>query len=520
MVYVILGQTASGKTSLALKLAREFSLPVISADAYQCYKMMQIGTDKPTKEQTEGVDYYFYDEYSPDENIDVYTFQSKMRKVLDKYQKEGKDVLVVGGTFLYIKALLFNYVFSNEEKVVSPYEDKPLEELSKLLKARSEQTYLSIDVKNKRRVVRALDQLDQGITRQEILSLNNDIPLYPVTFLRIDIDKEIGNQKIDARIEQMFKQGIVSEVKKLLDQYPSDCRSFLAIGYKEIISGLQNNETEELMKETIKIHTHQYAKKQRTFIKNQFSDVTSGNNDEIYQLIKNNILMKERTRILLSPNVISRIEKSSILFVGLGGVGGQALISLARLGFRNFVLIDGDSVDPSNLNRQALFDYNSIGKSKAIIAKEKLLLINPLIKAESLATRITSAEEIPERKFDIIIDCIDDCNAKGLLFKKSVIDSSLYLTSMGMGFHLDSTKVKFGKMKDAFDHLSKSFRQTLTDMGYNETQINEIDCVYATDGRIKGKQNSKTIGSVSTVPNSAGLALVSLLLSKFQKEDC
>ncbi|MFA6874740.1 MAG: isopentenyl transferase family protein, partial [Bacilli bacterium] len=82
LIYVLLGQTASGKTSLALELAREFSLPVVSADAYQCYRMMNIGTDKPSRKEVEGIPYYFYDEYEPDEDVSVFTFQSRMRPIL------------------------------------------------------------------------------------------------------------------------------------------------------------------------------------------------------------------------------------------------------------------------------------------------------------------------------------------------------------------------------------------------------------------------------------------------------
>ena len=77
MIYCILGQTASGKTSLALSLARKFSLPIISADAYQCYKVMQVGTDKPTRKEVEGLSYYFYDEYEPDQEMSVFLFQQR-----------------------------------------------------------------------------------------------------------------------------------------------------------------------------------------------------------------------------------------------------------------------------------------------------------------------------------------------------------------------------------------------------------------------------------------------------------
>jgi tRNA dimethylallyltransferase len=520
VIYVILGQTASGKTRIALKLAREFSLPVISADAYQCYKTMAIGTDKPTREETAGLTYLYYDQYQPDEATDVASFQKTMRPLLDGFVAQGQDVLVVGGTFLYIKALLFNYVFPEESpEATEKYENLSLQEQAELLLKRSPETYQSIDHQNPRRVLSALRQLDGGLSRKEILAKNSPKPLYPVTFLRIDIDKDEGNQKIDARIDSMFGKGIVSEVEGLVSQYPKTCRSFLAIGYKEIIQGLEEKKTSASMADLIKIHTHQYAKKQRTFLRNQFPEAIGGSPARIEALIRNDIAFHQRSRIVLAPSILNRIETCSILFVGLGGVGGQALLALARLGVTRFCLMDGDKVEASNLNRQSLYDASDIGKDKAEVARKKILAINPLIQVTRIVKQVAVKEDIPSESYDVIVDCIDDCPAKGLLYEKALQEKSVYVTSLGMGFHWDSTKVRYGKMKESLDPLSKAFRQTLTQMGYNKTQIDDIDCVYASDGRMKAKANSPTIGSLATVPESAGLALVSLLLRRLEEEN-
>lgn len=519
MVYVILGQTASGKTSLALSLARELSLPIISCDAYQCYKMMQIGTDKPTREETEGLDYYFYDEYPPDRDMDVFTFQSTMRPILESYLSKGKDVLVVGGTFLYVKALLFNYVFTKKEEETSLYDHLSLEELQNLLRERSEKTYNLIDNKNPRRLIRALEQLDEGTERSEILKENDERPLYPTTFLMVDIDKEEGNRKIDERIDKMFEEGIVQEVKSLASQYDRSSHSFLAIGYKEILSCLDNNESEEKMKELIKTHTHQYAKKQRTFLRHQFADVIKGDKKTIHDYIYNNIRFKERSRLLLSPKLLERIEQSEVLLAGLGGVGGQALLALVRLGFRFFTLLDFDSVDPSNLNRQALYDYRDIGRKKSDVCAFKIKGINPLLQVTSLDRRIENEDSIPKKKVDVVIDCIDDVKGKVLLYKKAKEEKALYLTSMGMGFHMDSTKVRYGTLKDCFDPLSRIFKEALLKEGYPLEEVDAILTVYTCDGRVKTRKNSKTIPSLVTVPNAGGLALATYLLKIFQQEE-
>lgn len=294
MIYCILGQTASGKTSIAVRLAKEFHLPIISADAYQCYKIMQVGTDKPKKEEIEGIDYYFYDEYEPDEEISVYDFQQECRPILQKAINDRRDVIVVGGNFLYVKALLFNYVFQKEDqKRNSCYEDYTLEEMQDELKKLSLKTYQSIDVKNPRRVIRALIQLKEGTEHDEIKKQNDGNPIYPVEFFKIDIDKEEGNKKIDERIDMMVKEGLVDEVKKLYAAYDKNSRPFSTIGYIEIINALkQNLPIDKKVIDLIKIHTHQYAKKQRTFLKNQFKDITSGSKEEIYQKIKSKLLKK------------------------------------------------------------------------------------------------------------------------------------------------------------------------------------------------------------------------------------
>ncbi len=288
MIYCLLGQTASGKTSLALKLAKEFSLPVISADAYQCYKIMQIGTDKPSREEIGSIPYYFYDEYEPDEDVSVYDFQQKCRPILEKYIQEGKDILVVGGNFLYVKALLFNYVFQKEDqKRKSPYEDMSLSEMQKILKEKSLETYKSIDIQNPRRVLRALVQLDEGTSKREIKEQNSGMPLYPCEFYCLNIDKEEGNRKIDQRIDSMVKNGLAEEVTSLYQKYNENSRPFTTIGYIEIIQAIkEKREVDSSVIDLIKIHTHQYAKKQRTFLKHQFPSITSGSKDEIEEILR------------------------------------------------------------------------------------------------------------------------------------------------------------------------------------------------------------------------------------------
>ena len=518
MIYVILGQTASGKTSLALELAKKLRLPIISADAFQCYKEMNIGTDKPSREKVSGIDYLFYDEYHVDEDVSVALFQKKYRPILEAYVKANQDVLIVGGTFLYIKALLFNYQFKENDTSTSKYRSMTLSQLQSELKEKNPHLYEEIDNQNPRRLVRALEQMDEGIDRDQVLEANDNTPLYPTVFFQIDIDKEEGNILIDKRVDKMFEEGLVSEVKDLLAKYPKDLKAFQAVGYKEIISGLENGSSEDEMKELIKVHTHQYAKKQRTFLRNQFKDVLTCSKDKIKEIIEYNHLLKERTSVLLKPGMLSEIESSKVLLVGVGGVGASVLNNLVRLGFIDITIIDDDIVSPSNINRQILYTYKDINKDKVQAAEEIAHELNPLAVVKAIKRRITAIEDVPDEKFDYIIDCIDDVKGKVVLYKKAVSDESFFISSQGLGFQYDSTKVRYGKLKEANDPLARSFKEALKKDGISQSDIDNINIVHSISARLKGQRNNKTIGSLSTVPQAGGNAIVSYILKRLYEE--
>lgn len=471
---------------------------------------MQIGTDKPDFETVKDIKYHFYDCYEPDFKMSVFEFQKEGRKLLDSYIKEGKDVIVTGGTFLYIKALLFNYEFKNEE-IEDDYDSFSLEELQKLLKKKDIETYNIVDINNPRRVIRALRQLDNGTSLKEIKDNNSNTPIYPCLFFNIETDIEKGNEAIDKRVEDMFDKGFIDEVSSLVNKYDPSLPSFKAIGYPEVISYLNKEISLEETKNLIKIHTHQLAKKQRTFLRHQFNNVFLKSKEEIYDLIVNDFYRKERTRIILK-NKMSDFEKAKVLLVGLGGVGGIVLLSLVRLGIYNIEIIDKDIVDITNLNRQMLYNYYDVNKSKAVVSKEKALEINPLLNISYKEMLVTSRNDLKDEKFDYIIDCIDDINGKAELFLKSKEDSCNLIVSMGFGFHLDSTKVRIGKLKETSGHMVKAYRDELLKRNVDQVEIDNIQTVFPTDARIKNKKNSKTIGSVVSAVNAGGLAIVTALI--------
>lgn len=258
MIIVIAGPTGVGKSKIAIELAKKIDAEIISADAYQVYKEMNIGTAKVKEEETLGVKHYMIDVYEVKENVDVKRYQEDARKILNDLISKNKNVIICGGTGLYIKALLYDYKFYEEEES-DKYKDLSLEELQKLLPLDA-----LVDKNNKRRVVRYLEKLDSGIKTEK------SSKLYDFYMIGLTKDREEIYEKINLRVEEMLKEGLIEEVKELYLKY-QDARSIIsAIGYKEIISYLNNEITLEEAIEKIKTNSRRYAKRQYTFFNNQF----------------------------------------------------------------------------------------------------------------------------------------------------------------------------------------------------------------------------------------------------------
>ena len=290
-VIVIIGQTAVGKTAMSIKLAKALDTEIINGDAMQVYKGLNIVTDKIKKEQMQGITHHLLDIKSIDENYSVEEYQQNIRKVISQINNKGKIPIIVGGTGLYVKAALFDYTFQKEEisnkEVEEFYKDKSNDELYDLLKSLDPKSAESIHKNNRRRVLRAIAIYNAtGTKKSDIIENQKHEMLYDALLIGLDLDKNIINAKIDKRIEEMFDEGLIEEVK--LNK--TNTTASKAIGYKEVSSYLNNEISLQQAKELMKIHTHQYAKRQRTFFKNQF-EINWVNNDEfafdkIKELIK------------------------------------------------------------------------------------------------------------------------------------------------------------------------------------------------------------------------------------------
>ncbi len=274
MLIVIVGPTGSGKTSLALSLAKQYSAPIINADAFQIYQEMDIGTAKVERDSDDYKKHYLLDIVKPNQTYSVKEYQEDFRKTYLELKKKYPTIIVCGGTGLYIRAALYDYVFEDEEEVdISDLEEMSNEELYDLLKQVDMKATETIHMNNRKRVIRALQiarthktNKSENIDQQEhkFFFKGEDIRFY---FINPNREELYAN--INTRVDQMFDNGLVEEVKELLNKYDLSLTAKAAIGYKEVIDYLENKCSLEECKELIKKRTRNYAKRQVTFFKHQ-----------------------------------------------------------------------------------------------------------------------------------------------------------------------------------------------------------------------------------------------------------
>jgi tRNA dimethylallyltransferase len=258
---------------LSIALARRFNGEIISADSRQIYRGMNIGTAKPTAKELRLVPHHLIDIKNPDEEYTVAEYKRDAIAAIEDILNRGKLPILVGGTGLYIRAVVENLdipaVKPDPElrrKIERDIEIDGLEAAFKRLVALDPEAAYVVDPKNPRRVVRALEvaiTTGEPFTKQR----GKNMPLFGTLEIGMDIPPEILRARIDARIDGMMHDGLVDEVKKLLKTYGGACTSFDAIGYREIVTMLQNNTSAENAATFMKLNTWHYAKRQITWFK-------------------------------------------------------------------------------------------------------------------------------------------------------------------------------------------------------------------------------------------------------------
>ncbi|MBS4199049.1 tRNA (adenosine(37)-N6)-dimethylallyltransferase MiaA [Bacillus sp. FJAT-49732] len=270
---VIVGPTAVGKTKLSIEMAKRFNGEIISGDSMQVYKGMDIGTAKITAEEMEGIPHHLLDIKEPDKAFSVADFQKLVREKINEITDRDAIPIIVGGTGLYIQAVLYDYHFSestSEHTHLDLHDMSPLE-LHNKLKSIDPESANKIHPNNVRRVIRALEIFEQtGKTMTELQSEQKKSILYNTALVGLSMDRDKLYERINKRVDIMVKDGLVNEVKQFYDSGLSrDAQSVKAIGYKEIYDYLDEKVSLDEAIIQLKQNSRHYAKRQFTWFRNK-----------------------------------------------------------------------------------------------------------------------------------------------------------------------------------------------------------------------------------------------------------
>lgn len=262
-IIVIVGPTGVGKTSLSLSLAKNYNAEIINIDAMQIYKEMNIGTAKIM--DTKGIPHHLLSIRSVSEPYSVYEYQKDARKILDEFIKNNKNVIIVGGSGLYVKALLYDYKFDVENEN-NQYDNLSNEDIYTEIKELNNE--VDIHINNRKRLVRMLNKLKNN----NKLDNNGDTLLYDnVYFIGLSTDRTTLYKRIDERVDEMVKEGLIEEVKSLYDKNINTIPINTAIGYKELYKYFDSKISKEDAINLIKKNSRHYAKRQYTWFNNKMN---------------------------------------------------------------------------------------------------------------------------------------------------------------------------------------------------------------------------------------------------------
>lgn len=275
---VLTGPTAVGKTALSIHLAKAINGEIISADSMQVYKQMDIGTAKIKQQEMQGVRHYLVDECMPDEEFHVVKFKEYANHYIEEIYQKRKIPILVGGTGFYIQAVLKDVSFEQEE--VSEYrraleqlaEEKGAHYLHERLRQVDSESAAAIHENNVRRVIRALEYYEQTgekISKHNEREKQKESP-YNFVYFVLNQPREILYKRIDTRVDLMIEQGLVEEVKGLMEKgYGRNLVSMQGLGYKEIYSYLQGEISLSEAIYILKRDTRHFAKRQLTWFKRE-----------------------------------------------------------------------------------------------------------------------------------------------------------------------------------------------------------------------------------------------------------
>lgn len=287
---VVAGPTAVGKTQYAIDLAKERNGEIVSLDSVQVYKYLNIGSAKPTKEEMQGINHYMIDEIDPKVDFNVKEFKDKANEYIDRIISNGKLPILVGGTGFYIRAVLYDtdFLYEDEdeskkirEELNSLRDEKGIDYLYDELKKIDMDSAIVIPKNNEKRVIRAIEfyRLHGYPISKHNREEKERESKYDYEFYVLNMDREKLYDRINDRVDKMFEKGLLKEVKSLIDMGISkDSNAMRSIGYNELYDFCKNVNIDDIdkndnklneIKELIKQHSRNYAKRQLTWFKAQ-----------------------------------------------------------------------------------------------------------------------------------------------------------------------------------------------------------------------------------------------------------
>lgn len=282
-IILIVGPTGTGKTTLSIKLAKKYDAVILNADSTQVYTEPLIATAKIKEHEKENIEHYLFDSVSLNDDYTLYDYQKDGRRLLDRFISENKNVIIVGGSGLYVKALLYNYVLEDKKEINIDFSEYSNEELKNKVLALDPES--DIHVNNRQRLESFLKHYyETGKVIKKTDEINNK--LYNFISIGLKSDRETLYKMLDKRVDSMFNEGLLDEAERL---YKMNLKNYTnIIGYKELNEYFNGNISLDEAKELIKRNTRRYAKRQFTWFNNQMKDIKwfNVNYDNFHNTIK------------------------------------------------------------------------------------------------------------------------------------------------------------------------------------------------------------------------------------------
>lgn len=282
-IILIVGPTGTGKTTLSINLAKKYDAVILNADSTQVYTEPLIATAKIKENEKENIEHYLFDTVSLNDDYTLYDYQKDGRRLLDRFISENKNVIIVGGSGLYVKALLYNYILEDKKEIDIDFSEYSNEELKNKVLSLDPQS--DIHINNRQRLEGFLKHYyETGKVIKKTDEINNK--LYNFISIGLKSDRETLYKMLDKRVDSMFNEGLLDEAERL---YKMNLKNYTnIIGYRELNEYFNGNISLDEAKELIKRNTRRYAKRQFTWFNNQMKDIKwfNVNYDNFYDTIK------------------------------------------------------------------------------------------------------------------------------------------------------------------------------------------------------------------------------------------